>query len=73
MMQDRCTVCMEHTICLEINLDAPVGTSVKMLKWKLDLICLEIVLILMQDRCTICMEHTICLEINLDARDVTPR
>ena len=23
LMQDRCTVCMEHTICLEINLDAP--------------------------------------------------
>ena len=26
LMQDRCTVCMEHTICLEINLDAPDGT-----------------------------------------------
>ena len=26
LMQDRGTVCMEHTICLEINLDAPVGT-----------------------------------------------
>ena len=26
LMQDRCTVCMEHTICLEINLDAPNGT-----------------------------------------------
>ena len=25
-MQDRCMVCMEHTICLEINLDAPDGT-----------------------------------------------
>ena len=24
--QDRCTVCMEHTICLEINLDTPDGT-----------------------------------------------
>jgi len=24
LMQDRCTVCMEHTICLEINLDAPM-------------------------------------------------
>jgi len=24
LMQDRCTVCMEHTICLEINLDSPV-------------------------------------------------
>ena len=25
-MQDRCMICMEHTICLEINLDAPNGT-----------------------------------------------
>ena len=27
LMQDRCTVCMEHTKCLEINLDAHDGTS----------------------------------------------
>jgi len=26
LMQDRCTVCMESTICSEINLDAPDGT-----------------------------------------------
>ena len=26
LMQDRCTVCMEHTKCLEINLDAHDGT-----------------------------------------------
>jgi len=26
LMQDSCTVCMERTICLEINLDAPNGT-----------------------------------------------
>ena len=26
LMQDRCTVCVEHTICSEINLDAPDGT-----------------------------------------------
>jgi len=25
LMQDWCTVCMEHTICLEIILDAPDG------------------------------------------------
>jgi len=45
---------------------------VKKHKWKLGLICLEIVLILMQDRCTVFMEHTICLEINLDTPDRTP-
>ena len=26
LMQDRCTVCMEHTICSEINLDKPDET-----------------------------------------------
>jgi len=26
LMQDSCTVCMEYTIFLEINLDAPDGT-----------------------------------------------
>jgi hypothetical protein len=46
---------------------------VKRLKWKLGLVCLEIVLILMYDRCTICMEHTICLEINVDTPDGTAR
>ena len=57
----------------ETILEAPVGTSVKRLKWKLGLICLEIVLILMQDRCMICKEHTIYLEINMDAPNGTPR
>ena len=26
LMQDRCNVCMGHTICSEISLDAPDGT-----------------------------------------------
>jgi hypothetical protein len=26
LMQDRCMLCMEHTICLEINMDAPDET-----------------------------------------------
>jgi len=58
---------------LKTILKAPVGTSVKRLKWKLGLISLEIVRILMQDRCMIYKEHTICLEINLDAPNRTPR
>jgi len=62
---------MHHS--LRNHFEAPVGTLVKRLKWKLGLICLEIVLILMQDRCMICKEHTICLEINLDAPNGTPR
>jgi len=27
LMQDKFTVCMERTICSEINLDAPDGTT----------------------------------------------
>jgi hypothetical protein len=38
-----------------------------MLKWKLDLVYLEIVLILMQDRCMLYVEHTTGSEIILDA------
>jgi hypothetical protein len=43
------------------------------LKWKLVLVCLEIVVILTQDRCTVCAEHTIGLEIILGAPDGTRR
>ena len=39
------------------------------LKWKLILVCLEIVLILTQDRCTVCVECTIGQEMILDAPD----
>ena len=40
-----------------------------MLKWMLDLVDLEIVLILTQDRCMVCAEPTICLEVILDTCD----
>jgi hypothetical protein len=43
------------------------------LKWKLDLVYLEILLILVQDWCTVCVEHTVGLEIVLEAPDRTPR
>ena len=43
------------------------------LNWKLDLVCLEIVLILGQVRCTVCAKRSIGLEIGLDALDGTPR
>jgi hypothetical protein len=43
---------MHHS--LRNHFEVPFGTSVKRVKWKLDLICLEIVQILMQDRCTVC-------------------
>ena len=43
------------------------------LKWKLDLVHLEIVLILMQDRRMVYAEPTICLEVILDTPDRTLR
>jgi hypothetical protein len=43
------------------------------LKWKLDSVYLEIVLILTQDGCTVCTKHTIGSEIILDTTNGTPR
>jgi hypothetical protein len=43
------------------------------LKWKLNSVCLEIVLILTQDRCMVCSECTIGSEIILDSPNGTPR
>jgi hypothetical protein len=47
-------------------------SKVMRLKWKLDLVRLEIVLILMQDRCMFCAEHTTGSEIILYTPDGTP-
>jgi hypothetical protein len=65
-------VCIERTIGSEIVLDAPDRTP-RMLKWKLVLVCLEIVLSLTQNRCTIYVKRTIGSEIGSDAPDGTPR
>ena len=46
---------------------------VTMLKWKLDLVNLEIVQILMQDRFMVYAKPTICLEVILDTPDRTLR
>jgi hypothetical protein len=43
------------------------------LKWKLDSVRLEIVLILMQDRCMLCAKRATGSKIILDATVVTPR
>jgi hypothetical protein len=70
--QDRCTVCAEHTIGLEIILDAPDGT-----RWRcgssgmLVSVCLEIVLILVQNRYKVCAERTIGSEIFLGTSNGT--
>jgi hypothetical protein len=48
-------------------------SKVMRLKWKLDLVRLEIVQNLTQDRCTVCVERTTTPEIILDAPDGTLR
>ena len=47
--------------------------KVTRLKWKLDSVNLEIVLILTQDKCTVCAERTIGSKIILDAPNGTSR
>jgi hypothetical protein len=54
-VQDRCMVCTERTIGIEIILDTLDGTR---LKWKLGSVRLQIVLLLMQDWCMVCVERT---------------
>ena len=44
-------------------------SKVTRLKWKLNSVYWEIVLILTQDRCTVCAECTIGMEVVLDAAD----
>ena len=46
--------------------------KVTRLKWKLDSVYLEIVLILMQHRGTVCAERTIGTKVVLDTPDGTP-
>jgi hypothetical protein len=43
------------------------------LKWKLDSVLLEIVVILAQDRCMVCAQRSIGSEIIFDTPDGTPR
>jgi hypothetical protein len=69
---DGCKVCAKCTIASEIVLDTPDGTP-RRREWKLDSICLEILLILMQDGCMVCIERTIGSKIVLDTPDGTPR
>ena len=71
LTKDLCTVCAEHTIGLEIVLDAPDGTP----RWvmsNLVSVRLETVLVSAQDRYMVCAKRTIGSEIVLDAPDGTP-
>jgi len=59
LMQDRCTVYMERTICSEINLDGTDGTldDVCHMKSRFGLFGDSVSLV--QDRCTVCAGCTI--------------
>ena len=57
LTQDRCTVCVERTIGLDIVWDTPDGTMGVI--WNLSSFHLEIVLVSVQDRCTVCAKLTI--------------
>jgi hypothetical protein len=48
-------------------------SKVTRLKWNLDSLHLEIVLLLAQDRCTVCAECTTASKIVFDAPNDTPR
>ena len=52
-MQDRCMVCMGHTIFLKIDLEAPDGTASDVCHMECRFIRLETVLVSVQDRCTV--------------------
>ena len=72
--QGRSTVYAKRTIGLENRFGHTKWYfKVMRLKCKLDLVCLEIVLILAPDWCTVCAERTIDSEIVLDAPDGSPR
>jgi hypothetical protein len=71
-VQDRCTICVKRTIGSENRFRYTQSYSrVMRLKWKLDLVRLETVLILVQDRCMVCTKRTIGSKIVLDALDGT--
>jgi hypothetical protein len=74
LMQDRCTVCPEHTTSSVIVFGHTRGNSyVTWVMWNLVLVPLETVLVSVQDRCTVCAKCTIGSEIILDAPDGTSR
>jgi hypothetical protein len=71
---DRCTVCVERTVGLEIVLDVPDGSPRgTLVMWNLVSIHMETAVLSVQDRCTVCAKRTKVIEIILDAPDGAPR
>jgi hypothetical protein len=60
LVQDRCTVCVEHTIRSKIVVGCTRTISkVMFVMWNLISVLLETVLVSVQDRCMVCSEYTI--------------
>ena len=59
LTQDRCTVCAERTIGLEIDCTHPMELLADVGHVESCLVRLEMVLVLVQDRCMVCAKHTI--------------
>jgi hypothetical protein len=71
-VQERCTVCVEHTTVSKsfwMHMMEPLGDMGRVESY----FSPEIVLTLMQDRCTVFAKRTIHSEIILDAPNGTPR
>jgi hypothetical protein len=74
LVQDRCTVCIEHSIRSKIVVACSQWISmVTLVMCNLVSVHLETVLVSVQDSCMVCSKHTIGLEIILDTPDGTPR
>ena len=71
--QDRCIVCVERTIGLELILTHPMELLGDVGHVEFLSVRLETVLVSVQDRCTIGAKCTTGSEILLDAPDGTPR
>jgi hypothetical protein len=72
-VEDRCTVCVVHTIGLGIVLDAHDGTASLPRTRGISFVYLQIVVIWTQDWCKVCADGTVGSEIILDASDGTPK
>ena len=73
LTQDRCTVCTERTIGLEIVLDATNGTHRGRGSYGISFWSIWRMLVSVHDSCTVGARRTIGSEILLDAPDGTPR
>jgi hypothetical protein len=68
-VQNRSTVCTEHTIGIEFIFDALMGLLGDEAQVQARFGLLEIVLLLEQNWCTVCVERTVGSEIVLVASD----